>query len=48
MSKLKKRQNIYYRHIYIIFLNLLLHGIIPLISLLLMNISIYRNLKKFR
>jgi len=41
------RQNIYYRHIYIIYLNLLVHGLLPLSSLLFMNISIYRNLKQF-
>lgn len=41
------RQDIYYRHIYIIYLNLLVHGLLPLSLLLFMNISIYRNLKQF-
>lgn len=48
MSGPLHRQDIYYRHIYIIYLNFLLHGIIPLVSLLIMNISIYKNLKHYR
>jgi len=42
------RQDVYYREIYIVYLNLIIHGLIPLMSLLFMNISVYRNLNKYR
>ena len=42
------RKDISYREVYIIYLNFIVHGIIPFAALLVMNISVYRNLNKFR
>lgn len=41
------RRSLHYRQIYIVYLNIIVHGLIPLVALLYMNISVYRNLNKY-
>jgi len=41
------RRDINYRQIYNVYLNIIVHGLIPLVALLFMNISVYRNLNKY-
>jgi len=41
------RHNIYYKQVYNLYMNLLIHGLIPLLSLLYMNINVYTNLSRY-
>ena len=40
------RQNSYYYKIYVIYLNLVIHGIIPLLALVFLNSCVYWKLRK--
>ena len=41
------RQNPYYVQIYVVYMNLLLNGIIPLVSLVILNTLVYLRLREF-
>jgi len=40
------RQNIYYYKVYVIYMNLFIHGLIPLLSLIILNTMVYLRLRK--
>ena len=40
------RQNGYYYKIYVIYMNLIIHGLVPLLSLIVLNTSVYLRLRK--
>ena len=40
------RQNGYYYKIYVIYMNLIIHGLIPLLFLIVLNTSVYLRLRK--
>ena len=41
------RQNPYYYKLYLIYMNLVFNGLIPLVTLITLNSLVYRKLKKF-
>ena len=41
------RQNPYYYKVYVIYMNLVFNGLIPLVSLVTLNSLVYRKLKQF-
>ena len=41
------RQNTYYVQVYVIYMNLVLNGLIPLVSLVILNTLVYLRLRKF-
>jgi hypothetical protein len=41
------RQNPYYYKVYVIYMNLVFNGLIPLVSLVTLNSLVYRKLKEF-
>ena len=42
------RRDLRYREVYILYMNIMIHGVTPLVALLFMNVSVYRNLNKYR